>query len=409
MFDADKWQEIMITIRKNKLRTFLTAFSVAWGIFILIVLLGAGKGLRNGAASQFGNDAQNSIWVNGGETSLAYQGLKPGRVIQLTNEDYDLIRSQVKGIQNISSSSLTRQIRTGSYGNEHGAFGVRSCMPDHHYLENAQVLQGRFINEYDIENFRKVCAIGVPVQKALFKKEDPIGKYLDVDGIPYLVVGVFYDSGREDMDRVYIPLSTAQRAYNAKQNINVVWLSVANATMEQTESMRKQIVNMMAVKHHFNPEDPKAMNVHNQFQEYKRIIDLLDGIRLFILVIGIMTIIAGVVGVSNIMMIVVKERTKEIGIRKALGASPFSIVALIIQESVFITGAAGYVGLVLGVGLLELFNKMDLDSDFFKKPEVDFSVAVFATVLLVVAGALAGLFPAMRAARIEPVIALRDE
>jgi putative ABC transport system permease protein len=409
VFDADKWQEIMITIRKNKLRTFLTAFSVAWGIFILIVLLGAGKGLRNGAASQFGNDAQNSIWVNGGETSLAYQGLKPGRVIQLTNEDYDLIRSQVKGIQNISSSSLTRQIRTVSYGNEHGAFGVRSCMPDHHYLENAQVLQGRFINEYDIENFRKVCAIGVPVQKALFKKEDPIGKYLDVDGIPYLVVGVFYDSGREDMDRVYIPLSTAQRAYNAKQNINVVWLSVANATMEQTESMRKQIVNMMAVKHHFNPEDPKAMNVHNQFQEYKRIIDLLDGIRLFILVIGIMTIIAGVVGVSNIMMIVVKERTKEIGIRKALGASPFSIVALIIQESVFITGAAGYVGLVLGVGLLELFNKMDLDSDFFKKPEVDFSVAVFATVLLVVAGALAGLFPAMRAARIEPVIALRDE
>jgi putative ABC transport system permease protein len=409
VFDADKWQEIMITIRKNKLRTFLTAFSVAWGIFILIVLLGAGKGLRNGASSQFSNDAQNSIWVNGGETSLAYQGLKPGRIIQLTNEDYDLIRSQVKGIQNISSSSLTRQIRTVSYGNEHGAFGVRSCMPDHHYLENAQVVQGRFINEYDIENFRKVCAIGVPVQKALFKKEDPIGKYLDVDGIPYLVVGVFYDSGREDMDRVYIPLSTAQRAYNAKQNINVVWLSVANATMEQTETMRKQIVKMMAAKHHFNPEDPKAMNIHNQFQEYKRIIDLLDGIRLFILVIGIMTIIAGVVGVSNIMMIVVKERTKEIGIRKALGASPFSIVALIIQESVFITGAAGYVGLVLGVGLLELFNKMDLDSDFFKKPEVDFSIAVFATVLLVIAGALAGLFPAMRAARIEPVIALRDE
>jgi putative ABC transport system permease protein len=409
VFDLDKWQEIMSTIGKNKLRTFLTAFSVAWGIFILIVLLGAGKGLNNGAANQFANDSENSISIRGGETSMAYNGLKPGRQIQLTNEDYDLIRFKIEGVDKISSSTFGRQMKTLSYGNEHGAFGVRSCMPDHKYLENAQVTEGRFINNIDIQEYRKVCAIGQPVQKAIFKKEDPVGKYLDIDGIPFLIVGVFYDQGRDDMNRVYIPISTAQRAYNGKQNVNVIWLSTGDAPLEKSEAMRQQIVQLMASRHHFNPEDLKAIDCHNNSVEYFRIMNLLDGIRWFIWIIGIMTIIAGVVGVSNIMMIVVKERTKEIGIRKALGATPYSIISLIIQEAIIITGVAGYIGLVLGIGVLELAKMAGLEGDFFRNPEVDFSVAVKATLLLILAGAMAGLFPAIRASHIEPVVALRDE
>lgn len=409
MFDSDKWQEILSTVRKNKLRTFLTAFSVAWGIFILIVLLGAGKGLRNGAMAQFAGDSENSISVGGGETSLPYKGLKPGRVVQLTNEDYELIKSKVDGIQNITSSYMGRQMRTVSYGNEHGAFTVRSCMPDHQYLENTTTVEGRFINDLDIKDYRKVCTIGVPVQKAIFKKEDPLGKYLDVEGIPYLVVGVFYDQGRNDMDRVYIPLSTAQRAYNGKQNVGNIWLSIGNASVEKSEAMRKEIVSLMSHKHRFDPEDEKAIDTNNNFMQFQRVMDVIDGIQLFVIVIGLMTITAGVVGVSNIMMIVVKERTKEIGIRKALGATPASIVSLIIQESIIITGAAGYIGLLLGIGLLELVNKIGVEGDFFRKPEVNLGVAIWATVLLVIAGALAGLFPAIRAAHIQPVIALRDE
>ncbi len=409
MFDPDKWQEIWNTVSKNKLRTFLTAFSVAWGIFILIILLGAGKGLSNGAEAQFSNDAENSISIRGGQTSLPYQGLKLGRTIQLTNEDYELIRTKIPGVDHITASYGARQMRTVSYGNEHGAFMVRSCLPDHHYLENALMVKGRFVNDIDIREFRKVCSMGEPVAKTLFKNEEPIGKYVDVDGIPYQVVGVFYDSGRDDMNRLYIPLSTAQKAYNGKQNIGLVWASIGNATSEESEAILRQTVNLIAAKHHFDPKDEKAINADNNMIRYHQVMDVLNGITLFVWIIGCMTIIAGIVGVSNIMMIVVKERTKEIGVRKALGASPFSIVGLILMESIVITGVAGYIGLVLGIGVIELANVVGVEGDFFKHPEVDLQVALYATILLIVAGALAGLFPSMRAARIEPVIALRDE
>lgn len=410
MFDLDKWQEIFNTIRKNKLRTFLTAFSVAWGIFILIVLLGAGKGLRNGAETQFISDAVNAIWIEGGQTTLPYKGMKPGRIIQLKNEDFDGIKSKVPGIDKITASYDSRgSSKVMSYKQEHATFLVRACKPDHNYLENAKMIAGRFINKIDIEEYRKVCAIGSPVKETLFKNEDPIGRYIDVEGIPYKVVGVFTDPGRGDMTRIYIPVSTAQHAYNGKDNLSVIWLSTGTLPVEKSRQMAADIKAMLAKKYQFDVNDRRAMEVNNNDREYTRIMDMLDGIKLFIWIIGIGTIIAGVVGVSNIMMIVVKERTKEIGVRKALGATPFSIVSLIMQESILITGVAGYVGLTIGVFLLEGFNKLVPEgSDFFKNPEVDLSIAVSATVVLILAGALAGFFPAVRAARIQPVIALRD-
>ncbi len=408
MFDLDKWQEILGTIQKNKLRTFLTAFSVAWGIFILIVLLAAGQGLRNGAQSQFGNDAANSIWIDGGQTSMAHEGYKPGKNIQLTNVDYYYIKYGVDGVDHASAVYDGRAGKILSYKNEHAGFTVRSCAPDHNLLEKAKIISGRFINQNDFNDYRKVCVIGIPVRDALFKTEDPIDKFIDVSGTKYKVVGVFNDPGKGDNDRIYIPLLTAQRIYNGKDNVNVIWASTGTVSTEYSNQMVNTIRNALAKKYHFNPLDMNAVGIFNNNVEYKRIMGMLDGIKIFVFIIGVFTLIAGVVGVSNIMMIVVKERTKEIGVRKALGASPWSIVSLIIQESVFITSIAGYIGLMLGIGLVELIKYFELEGDFFKNPDVDLSIAITAVVLIVVAGALAGLFPAIKAAKVEPITALRE-
>ena len=224
-----------------------------------------------------------------------------------------------------------------------------------------------------------------------------------------MVIGVFNDPGNGDNNRIYIPLTTAQRAWNGKNHINTMWVSTGEAGIKRSEEITKEIRELMARRHNFNPKDVDALGVYNNNVEYARTMGMLDGIKIFVTIIGIFTLIAGIVGVSNIMMIIVKERTKEIGIRKALGATPYSIVSQIILESIFITGTAGYIGLVLGVLLIEGMRKVGVNSDFFKDPEIDFGLAIFATILLVVSGAFAGLIPSIRAARIEPVIALRED
>lgn len=409
MFNRDVWSEILATIRANKLRSFLTAFSVAWGIFMLIILLGSGQGLRNGAENQFKSDAVNSIWINGGMTSKSYGGFQPGRMIQLRNEDYALIRRLFPEIEHITTSYDWGNTRTLNYGKRNGAFTVRSGMPDHDYMENCRLVKGRFINENDLVYYRKVCVMGEPVEKVLFEGEDPIGKYINVEGIPFKVIGTFTDPGRGDNERIYIPISTAQRAFNGQDKLSVIWLSTGNKSIEESEAMAAGIKKMLSTKYTFDPKDEEAINVWNNSVEYKRIMEMLSNIRLFIWVIGIGTLIAGIVGVSNIMMIAVKERTKEIGVRKAIGASPGSIIGMIMQESIFITAAAGYIGLMAGVGILELARKFMPPSDFFRNPEVNLGVALSALILLIIAGALAGLIPALRAARVEPIEALRDE
>ena len=408
MFDLDKWQEIFSTIKKNKLRTILTAFSVAWGIFILIILLAAGQGLRNGAQSQFGNDAQNSIVVEGGQTAMAFGGYKPGRIIQLTNADFYQIKNRTKGIDKTSAEYQGRETKVLSYKHEHASFTTRPVAPDHYLIENAKIVSGRFINEIDFNEFRKVCIIGYPVRDLLFKTENPIGKLIDVAGIKYKVVGVFNDAGRGDNDRIYIPLLTSQRVNNNKDHISRIWATTGNLGLNETESLAKDLRNSLAKKYHFNPDDLNAIGIYNNILEYKKIMNLLDGIQIFVLIIGIFTLFAGIVGISNIMMIVVKERTKEIGVRKALGATPTSIVMLVIQEAIFITGIAGYVGLILGIGVIELVKYFKLEGDFFKNPDIDLKVALSAVALIIISGALAGLFPALKAARVEPITALRE-
>ncbi|MCB0854836.1 MAG: ABC transporter permease, partial [Bacteroidetes bacterium] len=303
------------------MRTFLTAFSVAWGIFMLVILLGAGNGLRNGVLNMFKDDAINSIFINSGQTSLPYKGLQPGRRIQFTNEDFEAVKNQVDGVEYITARFNINVSVNISYGNEYGSFSVRSVHPDHQYLEKTLIKQGRFINEMDLEKFRKVTSIGITVKEALFHHEDPIGKYININGIAFKVVGVFEDEGQEgETEILYLPITTAQRIFNGANRINRILLTVGDADLEESIKIADEIKELMAQRHNYDVDDPKASFIVNSIERFQQVAGTILGIKIFIWVIGIGTILAGVVGVGNIMMILVKERTREIGIRKAIGA-----------------------------------------------------------------------------------------
>lgn len=410
MFDIDIWQEIFSTIQKNKLRTILTGFSVAWGIFILVVLLGSGNGLENGIRKDFAGDATNSIWIYQGQTSMASNGMQSGRAVQFTNQDYDLTKLMVKGADHITSRAGIRGNGIIAYKNQYGTFDIDCVHPDNIYLEQADIMEGRFINEFDISRKNKAIAISTIVRDELFKQEKPLGKFVKVSGVPFEVVGVFKTVNERENRRVYLPVSTAQMVFNGSNKIYSVAFTTGDMTADQSKKTEDMLRASFAARHKFSVDDKRAIWIRNNLEDYTRFMGLFAGIRLFVWIIGIFTIIAGIVAVSNIMIIVVKERTKEIGIRKAIGASPGSIIGLIILESILITGLAGYIGLVAGIGLLELTSPAFSSPDsYFLNPSVDFKVAVNATLVLIISGTLAGLIPARRAARIRPIEALRDE
>ena len=411
MFDRDKWQEILFTISQNKLRTFLTGISVAWGIFMLIILLGSGTGLQNGAQEEFVDTATNSIWVFGGQTSKPYKGLKPGKRIRFNDNDYDWVDNHLKEAKETSGRYYLGSSEV-VFGGETGNFQIRTVHPGHQYIEKTLTIKGRFLNETDIKEKRKVASIGTLVQKTIFKDVDPINKYIQVNGVPFKVVGVFEDEGGENEQEIlYLPLTTAQMVFNGLNQIDMFMFNIdEDASVEESLIIEQQVREKMAELHHFDPKDQRAIRFWNNVEGFQEIQSIFTGMSIFIWIIGIMTIIAGIVGISNIMMIVVKERTKEIGIRKALGATPGSIIGLILMESVLITSVSGYIGLVCGVGVLELVSHfLPPDTPFFKNPEVNFQVAITATIILIVAGAVAGIIPARKAAVIRPIVALRDE
>jgi len=409
MFDIDKWQEIYETISKNKLRTFLTGFSVAWGIFMLIILLGSGYGLENGVKQEFEGDAVNYLSIYGGITSVAHQGMKTGRRIRFKNEDLPLL-SHLSHVEKTSTRNRLWRIKSVNYKSEYGTFDIFAVAPNYGEVEKIIIVEGRFLNDNDQKEYRKVASIGRLVKEALFKEESAVGKNINIGNVSFKVIGVFNDPGYDrDLLRIYIPTATGQKVFGLGENIRTVQLILGDATAKQSAQTEKEIKQALATKYKFDPEDPRAVRIYNTIEEYEKFMNLFASIRLFIWFIGVGTIVAGIVGVSNIMMIVVKERTKEIGIRKALGATPWSIVSLILQESILITAFAGYIGLVVGVGLLQLVANNLQGVSYFANPEIDINVALGATLILVIAGALAGFVPARKAAAVKPVIALRDE
>ncbi|MEM7659027.1 MAG: ABC transporter permease [Bacteroidota bacterium] len=411
MFDLDKWQEIFETLVKNPLRSFLTSFAVGWGIFMLILLLGLAKGLENGIRTQFEGDAINSIWMWSGKTTLTHEGLQPGRSIQFTNEDFEILQQRLPEFSDITGRFYIPGGQQIVYGTEYGDYNVRCVHPDHQILENTGVYLGRYLNQRDLDEFRKVAVIGKKVQREFLEMDDPIGEYISINGISFRVVGVYHEFGDEDEeDQVYIPITTAQRSFNGSHFINQIMFTIGDADIEESQRIEQQVRTLLAERHHFAIEDRQAVNIRNMVEQFQQFMNVMTGIKIFSWIIALGTLLAGVIGVSNIMLVVVKERTQEIGIRKALGATPGSILGLIMQESIFLTTVAGYIGIMLALPLLNLLGKFLPEMiEIFGAPEVSFSIVFSALVVLIVAGALAGLIPALRAASIRPIEALRDE
>lgn len=423
MFDIDKWQEIFATIKKNKMRTFLTGFSVAWGIFMLMILLGSGNGLSNGVANNFMNDAVNAMWIWTGKTTMAYEGMKTGRTIQFHNADQDIIK-KVPGIGAVSGRYFMGNTRY-SYNKESGEYTTITCQPELIQVENLVIEEGRFINHIDVMQNRKVVVIGADMKTALFKDSTAIGEYVNVNNVPFKVVGVCTEPGSTRNRNAYMPLSTAQMIFNGSNRLHNLALTINAETLDESQVIEDQVRNVLGRQYKFDPKDEGAIGLYNKLENYIQTMRIFQAIKIFIWIIGIGTLIAGIVGVSNIMLIVVKERTKEIGIRKAIGASPSSVIGLILLEAIMITTVAGYIGLVMGTGLMEMINYFMVQSaeaanaaaanggrqgeSVFLNPTVDFNIAVSATLLLIVAGAIAGYIPAKRAASIKPIEALRDE
>lgn len=414
MFNIERWQEIFETLRKNKLRTFLTGLSVASGIFILVILLGVSSGLKNGVTSEFQQDATNELGVRTRVTTKGYKGLNPGRRIQLKNEDFNMLSSTYDEFLEYKSSNYNIWGGQVAYKNETGNYTLRGMMPDGQFIENCDIIDGRFINQADLDGTRKVAVIGRKVKTDIFKDEDPIDKYISIWGISYKVVGVYSDPGGErEESNIMLPITSVQKAFNGGDNVRHIEFTVKmsenfDEAVELSKNLSLAIEKDIKQKHIVAPDDEAAIRVWNTLEEAKKIYSLIDTIKTVFWVIGIFTIIAGVVGVGNIMIIIVKERTKEIGIRKAIGAEPLSIIAMILQEAIFVTMFSGFIGLIFGMGLLELFGPQ-IDSPFIKFPQVDFPTAITTVFILVLAGALAGFLPAYRAAKIKPIIALRDE
>ncbi len=414
MFSLERWQEVFQTIGKNKLRTILTMISVITGIFILVVLLGVGEGMKNGIKSTFQDDAENEISVYDGVTTVEYKGLNPGRKIQFKNEDFEQIsRTHASDID--KKSSMYR-IWSGliSYKDESGSYRIEGVLPDYEFIEKVSLISGRFLNQQDQKATEKYMAIGKKVKDDLFGDNKALGKMVEVSGINFKVIGVYTDPGGErEESRVYIPLSTSQKVFGGGQNIRQMNFTIPkrdnyDEALAESNRIVSKIERDLKSIHKVAPSDASGIRVRSTIEETKRFYDLTSVISLFFWSVGVATLFAGIIGVSNIMLIIVKERTKEIGIRKALGAKPFSIIGMVLHESIFVTTIAGFIGLILGLILLENLGPL-IDTEFIKNPEVNLNIAVTTLGLLVIAGALAGFFPARKAAKIKPIVALRDE
>ncbi len=416
MFDRDTWQEIFATMKKHKLRTALTALGVFWGIFMLIFVLGMGKGLENGVYRNFGDRAKNVMYVWTTRTSLPYDGFQPGRNPRLKMEDIQAIKDNIPEVGYIAPRLSIGQI-VAAAGDKSERYEIRGELGDMIRIEALKVYEGRYINDRDVEDCRKIAIIGTRVRDVLFGKDvECVGKPIRLRGVEFTIAGVFGPTQikpwtEDDQEAIVIPLPTMHRSFAAGGDVDFfVCASAPNVLVSEVEP---KVKSLLRKRHHIAPDDPQGIGGFNLEEEFQQIVNLFTGIKSFLWFVGIGTLLAGIVGVSNIMLIIVKERTREIGLRKALGATPRSIISMILTESVFITGLSGYLGLLAGTFVVGGFNYImianNIESQNFYNPQVNLTIGLGAMILLVIAGAVAGLIPAMNAARVNPVQALKDE
>lgn len=414
MFDIDRWQEIFEAISKNKLRTFLTGISVGSGIFILIILLGVANGFKNGTDKKFRSDAANLINFWAGKTTKEYKGMAEGRRIKMVEDNYDLIQSQYQEFIEYQSANFWKNGMTTNYKTKSGTYRVIGAMTDRQFIENASLIAGRFFNQRDYDNYLKVQVIGIQVAKDIFGDfKKAVGKIVDTGGVRYKVIGVYEEENERENNIIYTPHSTLTKLYSSTNWGTGFMFTLHNeedydVALSKSEAFAQQVKAKLQRIHKVHPEDPTAIRYYNAVKGSKDIFLLIFGMKIFFWGIGLLTLVAGIVGVANIMLIIVKERTKELGIRKALGAQPKAIIIMILHEAIFITSISGLIGLLFGFGVLEVVGKY-VETDFIINPRVDFNVAISTVILLVLAGAVAGYFPAKYAAKIKPIIALRDE
>ena len=409
MFNRDRWTEIFETIGKNKLRTFLSGFTVSLGIFIFIILFGLGNGLKNTFQEFFLDDASNAIFLYPGKTSKPYKCFNANRRIEFRNDDLRDIKENFSFYLEHLTPRITRNALT-RYKNNSNNYSTRGVAPGHQFVEKTILMKGRYINQSDISRKTKVAVIGRMVAKDLFKSEEAIGKYINLGSSAFKVVGIFQDEGGDNEERnIYIPFTTRQLIEKSNDKVDQIILTYRKelgylGAMGLENGLKKYFKEKKSV----SPEDPNGFYIRNIADDLRETQQFAVVLQLIVSFVGLGTLIAGIIGISNIMVFVVKERTKELGIRKALGATPNSVIKMVLQESVFITIISGYLGLIFGVLVLENIG-VKLDKYFIKNPFIEISTALIATVVLIIFGAIAGYIPAKRASSIKPIIALRDE
>ncbi|MCM2301899.1 MAG: ABC transporter permease [Flavobacteriaceae bacterium] len=410
MFDLDRWQEIFQTLSKNKLRTILAGVTIAFAILLFTLLFGIGNGLKHTFEKQFAGDSQYSVYIRTGNTTKPYKGLQSGRKIQLRNDDSKFINEKFEEEIQFFSPNVERYNVQAIYKGEQNRYTVRGVYPDYLPLESAVIQEGRFISFLDLKRKAKVVAIGRLVEKDLFSNKSALGKNISLDGISYKVIGVFNDPGGDGDERfIYTPFTSAQSMYRINDEVDRFGLTYnPNLNIDKALAFTNLLTKVLKEKHSVDPRDQAAIRIQNYAEGTKNVQQFMMVLNIIILFIGIGTLIAGIIGISNIMVYIVKERTKEIGIRKAIGATPASIIGMIMMESILVTAFAGYTGLLMGVFTLKAIGK-SLETYFILNPSVETYVVVLATIILIIAGTIAGYIPAKRAASIKPIVALNDE